>query len=806
MSSSPSLQRQSHVSRTGVKTPLSILNPPPVSHGKRISTNHGEIFPHSSGHRITKPAERAMAVDLHGKMVGPMAVKTFLETFLPPLPDKSTPILSTVRSLDIVENANAPKVLRRRSPTSRTPESPLAARTSLRSPAARTPLVLPLSRTRLKGRRQFGFSDVSAAPTESLMYEPFIEACKRIAPDLDFVNSSGNGDPECQLSGDALKPDVAVYARDSGCTRDSDFSRMEMHIEFKYNTFGDPFQDPVFVDAVGFANRRSQSFEKVDCEMAADTCGQIVAYASAQMYLQFRTHCFSILVVGDRARLIRWDHAGVVATVAFNYVLEPQLLVDFFQRYVQASDAVRGKDRTVRDATPEERCAAEAHLGPSDRYLTLEVAISFMDPGTEETVPIRTLIVAAPRYSTHTLLGRSTRGMVAFDMTSQRKVFLKDTWRIDLPELSKEGDTYEVLQAANVKNIAKFIGACDVSDTMGGEHATLTQVYARMAWACGTDNVIGYRHYRLLLDTIGEPIWMFKSSRQLISTVWDALEGHRDAYEAGILHRDVSVGNILIGPDGQGLLIDWDLATSVTELNRPGRGRDMTGTWQFSSAAMLMHPETHRHVLADDLESFMHVSTWLALRYCPHNLDAHQLGRLLRQNFDCADRIGEEDVGGYGKEVTIVRGEFMPDPHFTESPVLNELFPALFSTFAVRYRTPPTVWTHVQLDLPDMETPEMYKRWQEALLPRLQSHAWMLATGKKMLAYPDAWPLDDRAEEQPFVFSEPKAYKRPSERESAHYPAKRLRQETKLNRDELVSDEGTSNSSHAYRVDPSSIE
>jgi RIO-like serine/threonine protein kinase len=33
-----------------------------------------------------------------------------------------------------------------------------------------------------------------------------------------------------------------------------------------------------------------------------------------------------------------------------------------------------------------------------------------------------------------------------------------------------------------------------------------------------------------------------------------------DAYEAGILHRDFSPGNVIITDDGTGRLIDWDLS------------------------------------------------------------------------------------------------------------------------------------------------------------------------------------------------------------------------------------------------------
>ena len=56
--------------------------------------------------------------------------------------------------------------------------------------------------------------------------------------------------------------------------------------------------------------------------------------------------------------------------------------------------------------------------------------------------------------------------------------------------------------------------------------------------------------------------------------------GHRDAYElAGILHRDISAGNLLIVPiDGQGdegilykgVLNDWELAERISRRTVPG--------------------------------------------------------------------------------------------------------------------------------------------------------------------------------------------------------------------------------------------
>jgi len=53
-----------------------------------------------------------------------------------------------------------------------------------------------------------------------------------------------------------------------------------------------------------------------------------------------------------------------------------------------------------------------------------------------------------------------------------------------------------------------------------------------------------------------------------------------DAYNAGILHRDISPGNIIIH-EGSGLLIDWDLSKPIDMLStKPGLPRRATRTVQ----------------------------------------------------------------------------------------------------------------------------------------------------------------------------------------------------------------------------------
>ncbi|KIJ09028.1 hypothetical protein PAXINDRAFT_53332, partial [Paxillus involutus ATCC 200175] len=78
-----------------------------------------------------------------------------------------------------------------------------------------------------------------------------------------------------------------------------------------------------------------------------------------------------------------------------------------------------------------------------------------------------------------------------------------------------------------------------------------------------------------------------------------------------VLHRDISPGHIILTDDGEGLLIDWELAKKVVDNVAKRRGR--TGTWQFMSAVLLRNPGM-THTLQDDIESFLHVLVWASIK------------------------------------------------------------------------------------------------------------------------------------------------------------------------------------------------
>ena len=354
-----------------------------------------------------------------------------------------------------------------------------------------------------------------------------VRACNGLGLTLEFVNTSAHSDSGCVLSGVGLKPDVCVYAKKSGRQRHTDFSRMEISIEFKRETIQDAFVDPPSA-----SNRNRHSFER-DSDQGKDTRGQLIAYASAQMETQFRTFCFTVELCGSMARLIRWDHSGAVVTSAFDYGKNPDLLAQFFWRYSHMDSASRGYDLSVVDANEADAQRACTKLGVpiSTRIFNVHVPNDALEFNGDHNLvngykerrgsPIPNYFAAAPTYRGRCLGGRFTRTFPIYDKTANRILLLKDTWWVDRDDFEKEGQVYAALKAASVPYVAELIQAGDVL-----AHKTETQnLVSKFACKLDDELMLPHRHYRLVLNTIGTLLWQFYSSFELVQAVWDAVEG-----------------------------------------------------------------------------------------------------------------------------------------------------------------------------------------------------------------------------------------------------------------------------------------
>ncbi|KLU92188.1 hypothetical protein MAPG_11134 [Magnaporthiopsis poae ATCC 64411] len=113
----------------------------------------------------------------------------------------------------------------------------------------------------------------------------------------------------------------------------------------------------------------------------------------------------------------------------------------------------------------------------------------------------------------------------------------------------------------------------------------------------------------IVLSPAGRPLYTFKTALELLQVFRDAVTGHRSLLQsAGLLHRDVSMGNVIIVDHDQasdaprGILIDLDSAARLADI--PQRSGEIIGTRPFMAIGVLEgRPHTYRH----DLEAFLYL-------------------------------------------------------------------------------------------------------------------------------------------------------------------------------------------------------
>ncbi|KAF5310261.1 hypothetical protein D9619_010174 [Psilocybe cf. subviscida] len=121
---------------------------------------------------------------------------------------------------------------------------------------------------------------------------------------------------------------------------------------------------------------------------------------------------------------------------------------------------------------------------------------------------------------------------------------------------------------------------------------------------------------RILVEAYGKSLEHFNSPMHLLRAFRDAIAGHANMWREGILHRDVSINNVLHGikdaiPGERGKMIDFDMATSITEDTKT----TTVGTRPFQSAMLLVSAnKRHSQDHLDDLESFLYILLYICCK------------------------------------------------------------------------------------------------------------------------------------------------------------------------------------------------
>ncbi|KAI1781713.1 hypothetical protein LXA43DRAFT_1159140 [Ganoderma leucocontextum] len=453
-----------------------------------------------------------------------------------------------------------------------------------------------------------------------------------------------------------------------------------------------------------------------------EQCGQMVDYVVELCNRQHRLFVFMILFVNETARLLRFDRTGASMTIAFDYTQRPEIFGKFFHRLSRQGRAARGHDPTTVPANeantalfrklhtrynPESAVARGLEDAAMDGWpvskLTIEGPFSPDQNAVLPNAPVsrREFLIGKPMSASRSLSGRGTKAHVAYDVTTKKVVVIKDSWRPNSTKIRAEYDTYLILNGSE-----RPIGQPFLIPTLLGGGDVIWKDVAQETQTSNPD-LLTRTHFRLVLKEVCRPLDDFTNSLELVTAVMCAIDAHSVAWlYAHILHRDVSIGNILILDEDperppnprtvKGLLADWDLARTKEELENPAfTQKTRSGTWPFISARLQHAGPEQLHELSDDLESFVHVLNYCAVKYLPNKLsnEDYRVASFISRVYDHVRQSGVLDKGSHEKLELLVGNKPFVELQNPKQP-LSLLLQALSALCYHHYH-------HIQFALPD---------------------------------------------------------------------------------------------------------
>ncbi|KAF5341253.1 hypothetical protein D9611_005963 [Ephemerocybe angulata] len=328
-----------------------------------------------------------------------------------------------------------------------------------------------------------------------------------------------------------------------------------------------------------------------------DRIVQAALYSKYIFMTQPNRNYVRTLIVTERSfRLVHHDRSGFYVSPLINMHQHPHTFVRVVLGLSSPREAVLGFDTSVQ--------------------WTCDPATGRKSAGTIETVDengqtiVYQLQMDRPPLIREALCGRGTTCWYATHPDTGEEVLIKDAWR----EADKPSEFVFLKAARGVEGVVQMHSFQD--------RCAETKEYRPSDFVC--KDFVARIKSRVVMQVYGQSLEHFTSRFQAISALRDAIHGHRGLLAKSILHRDVSLQNILMSiksgaaPGARGTLIDLDMAawthTDISVL----RAELGIGTRRFQSSGVLRNlelevPAVHDHL--DDIESFFYVLCHLILLF-----------------------------------------------------------------------------------------------------------------------------------------------------------------------------------------------
>ncbi|KAJ1796498.1 hypothetical protein LPJ59_003712 [Coemansia sp. RSA 2399] len=371
--------------------------------------------------------------------------------------------------------------------------------------------------------------------------------------------------------------------------------------------------DPKYKDILGIEELKRLENEQRSAYV------QLIEY-TRQIYAtqEHRRFAWGLTMCGTVVRCCLFHHDGVRATSNIDISESDGLkrLVTLFVHWSFCSAERLGYDtsmtRVLDTDTWEIKCADRNVSGASPR--------------------ITSYVTTSTIMSASALLGRHTRCYRAIRKGSKggKEVVIKDSWSLprdrknettaaDAPDEAQHMDLIRRRLENKELDFAYPLAVCSgsVQLLVGNKYVTddTTNVYE---YDGNEEQELFRVHRRIVMAPVGRHIHSVKNEAELVLVLADAMQCHNAILEeCELLHRDISVNNILVIRDFvgkstrrpvKGLLIDFDHAISVTQESSGNATR--SGTLPFMSIHNLEQDRSKRTAL-DDWESLLYLVCWL---------------------------------------------------------------------------------------------------------------------------------------------------------------------------------------------------
>jgi hypothetical protein len=162
-------------------------------------------------------------------------------------------------------------------------------------------------------------------------------------------------------------------------------------------------------------------------------------------------------------------------------------------------------------------------------------------------------------------------------------------------------------------------------------------------------------HRRVILRDYGKPIYKASSHVALLTALEGCIEGYESLYNAGLLHRDISINNLMINEDDENpsrraFLIDLDLAIKAQREGASG-AKEKTGTRAFMAIGVLLGEQ---HSFMHDLESFFWVLFWICIHYSRPD-ESRVVPRFEKWNYVDTEELAGMKLGVVAKEAIFMK-------------------------------------------------------------------------------------------------------------------------------------------------------